>query len=361
MIQPIANGQVLTVSGTASVSNGYSRISVHYSLGAITVTDNNQVQTNVPVQGDMSAVRHLDLSGLAGAGGYVFWDAPYNNRVTGSAQADYIYLNGQGDDTLRGGGGDDYLFGNEGNDSLGGDRGLDRLNGGAGDDLLNGGGGNDIIDGGDGSDTMIFSGARADYEINLVNGNYVISHAGGIGRDGTDTFANVEFLKFSDATIAVDSTPTNLQPIANGQVLTVSGTASVSNGYSRISVHYSLGAITVTDNNQVQTNVPVQGDMSAVRHLDLSGLAGAGGYVFWDAPYNNRVTGSAQADYIYLNGQGDDTLRGGGGDDYLFGNEGNDSLGGDRGLDRLNGGAGDDLLNGGGGTTSSTAATARTP
>jgi len=204
MLQAIASGRLLTVSGAAAVSDGYSRVDVTYNVGEISVTDNNQVQTSIPVQGDTSAVRHLDVSGLTGAGAYVFWNAPYNNKVTGSAQGDYIYLFGQSNDTLLGGAGDDYLFGNEGNDVLRGGSGDDRLNGGDGDDQITGGAGDDIIDGGDGVDTMIFFGARDDYDITVVNGNYVISHAGGTGRDGTDTFANVEFLKFTDQTVAMD-------------------------------------------------------------------------------------------------------------------------------------------------------------
>ena len=53
-------------------------------------------------------------------------------------------------------------------------------------------------------DVDVIIGPRADYDIDVVNGNWVISHSRGTGRDGVDTFANVEFLKFSDETVAVD-------------------------------------------------------------------------------------------------------------------------------------------------------------
>ncbi len=344
-LQATAEGRTLIVSGDTA-RTGLSLIAVEYVSGEITVSDNDQVGTVIPVQGDISAIRHLDLSGLTGAGARVFWNAPHGNSVTGSVQGDYIYLYGQSNDTLRGGKGDDLLFGNEGDDVLRGDWGHDQINGGVGDDRLTGGAGNDSIDGGVGTDTMILSGARTEYDIEVVNGRHVITHARGTGRDGTDSFANVEFLQFSDQRVAIDSAPTNLQAIAGGQTLVVSGDAARTD-VSRIAVEYVSGAITVTDNDGVETHIPIQGDTSSVRHLDLKGLTGAGARVFWDAPHGNSVTGSAEGDYIYLHGQSNDTLRGGKGDDLLFGNEGNDVLRGDRGADSLDGGAGDDRLTGG--------------
>ena len=203
MLQAIANGTLLTISGEAARPD-YSRVVVQY-IGDIEVTDNNQVDTNIPVQGDASAVRHLDLRGLTGAGAHIYWDAPHNNRITGSSQSDYITASGLSNDTLLGGKGDDLLFGGDGNDLLSGDRGHDQLNGGNGDDRINGGAGNDTIDGGAGIDTMIFRGARDEYDIELVNGNYVITDILGARRDGSDTFANVEFLQFSDQIMEIDN------------------------------------------------------------------------------------------------------------------------------------------------------------
>jgi len=204
VLQAIASGRQLTISGAAAVSNTSSNIMVEGGYGSFTVSDNNQLHTEVSIQGSTSGVRRLDLSGVTGAGAYVSWAADYDRAVSGSARADTISFYHYGNNTASGGRGDDLIFGALGNDTLSGQQGADRLDGREGNDFLTGGRGNDTIDGGEGSDTLVFYGARADYEISIVNGSYVISHTGGTGRDGTDTFANVEFLKFSDQIVAIE-------------------------------------------------------------------------------------------------------------------------------------------------------------
>ena len=76
--------------------------------------------------------------------------------------------------------------------------------GGLGDDLLAGGSGrySDVIDGGDGIDTIVFSGSRSEYEIDIVDGSYRINHSGGTHADGIDYFSSVENLQFADVTLS---------------------------------------------------------------------------------------------------------------------------------------------------------------
>ncbi len=112
---------------------------------------------------------------------------------------------GFGDDNIKGEKGDDNLFGEGGNDYLDGGRGDDHMEGGDGDDRSKGGRGDDHHDGGEGTDTAVFSGKRANYEIDFDNGT-VTDLRGRWWDDGTDTFVNIEFLEFRDETVEVPGT-----------------------------------------------------------------------------------------------------------------------------------------------------------
>lgn len=81
----------------------------------------------------------------------------------------------------------------------------DVIDGGAGNDLITGGIGNDVIDGGEGLDTAIFTGNIRDYDIDVA-GNAVSVVDRTADRDGSDGLANIEFLKFADATVSILNT-----------------------------------------------------------------------------------------------------------------------------------------------------------
>ena len=124
-------------------------------------------------------------------------------RVTGSNYGDNLSLSNHAD-RVYGAGGNDYIWSGAGNDSIWGGLGNDTINAGSGDDLILGQQGSDRIDGGDGYDTLLFSGNRADYQLNIVDGAYQITHLLPDGQDGIDTFANIEALRFADQTVLVD-------------------------------------------------------------------------------------------------------------------------------------------------------------
>lgn len=63
--------------------------------------------------------------------------------------------------------------------------------------------GNDFVDGGAGTDTVIYSGARAGYQVISKDGFTVVRDVNNI--DGIDLLTNVELLKFSDETMNIDS------------------------------------------------------------------------------------------------------------------------------------------------------------
>ncbi len=165
------------------------------------------------------------------------------NRLDGGAGVD-ILRGGGGGDTLLGGAGADMLNGGSGDDTLDGGDGVDIANyenatagvrvdltkvgtlqntrgdgldqlsnieglkgstyadllkGNAADNSFEGGLGDDIIDGGTGSDTAIYDGPSSAYSWTLnANGAWTVR-----GAQGADTLLNVENLKFSDKTIAL--------------------------------------------------------------------------------------------------------------------------------------------------------------
>ncbi|WP_424940741.1 CARDB domain-containing protein [Aliiroseovarius sp. S253] len=156
-------------------------------------------------------------------------------------------------DTIQGNGGNDVLYGLGGNDLL---------EGGTGNDTLIGGLGDDVIDGGDGNDTAVFSGARDDYTVTLIDSETIqIS-----GPEGTDTFTNVELFQFADMTqtateVVVPRIADLTLNLANWDINTdedLNGDASVS---MQISVS-NPGTIDAT-NVQVVTVLSTDGTLSA--------------------------------------------------------------------------------------------------
>lgn len=119
---------------------------------------------------------------------------------------------GSGNDQLYGGGGDDELTGGSGSDLLDGGTGNDFVGAGVDDDRLMAGAGNDTLDGGANVDTVVFSGQRADYEIQAAaGGGYLLTDLRAGAPDGADTVLNAEFLEFSDTTLAIGAT--NAPPV----------------------------------------------------------------------------------------------------------------------------------------------------
>lgn len=149
-----------------------------------------------------------------------------NDRLYGAAGNDWAY-GGDGNDVAFGADGDDRLYGDAGNDTLRGAAGRDLLFGGAGDDTLWGGGGidtlfggdgndqlrgeigNDIADGGAGNDTFIVAGQSSHFSWTTVAGvtTLVDLRPDLNGNESTDQLSNVEFIRFDDRTVALNTAP----------------------------------------------------------------------------------------------------------------------------------------------------------
>ncbi len=106
----------------------------------------------------------------------------------------------------------------DGDDVLDGGAGSDQLNGGGGSDTLLIGLGNDALDGGANSDTVMFSGARANYQVNnLGNGVIQTIDLRSGSPDGTDTLVNMEGFVFTDGTFDA-TTVLNVAPTLGGDL-----------------------------------------------------------------------------------------------------------------------------------------------
>jgi Ca2+-binding RTX toxin-like protein len=195
-------------------------------------------------------------------------------------------------------------------------------------------------------DTAVFSGARADYDINQnADGSWSIVHARGAQTDGADRVNRVEALKFSDMTVSLsgmftpvvsDLTPTEGQAVSVGfvEVLDPEGTLNpvLTYQWQRLdgATWVALAGATAAEFIPTQAEVGHQ-LRTVVNYSDDNGLT-------WEsvtAP--TGVTGD-----LFVGTPGADRYVGTLGDDEVFGMSGNDVLIGGAGSDVTNGGLGND-------------------
>ena len=165
-----------------------------------------------------------------GSGNDIIYGQEGNDTLSGDDGVDIIFGGegsdwieaGDGNDWLYGGSGNDVIYGQEGNDTLygedgvdiifGGD-GFDTIYGGLGDDSFKGEGGNDFIYGWDGVDIAHYSGNFNDYSfvetrewLGLGYQTYLKVVDNRVGQyKWTDALSSIEYLAFSDQTVAVSS------------------------------------------------------------------------------------------------------------------------------------------------------------
>ena len=140
----------------------------------------------------------LDASALTQ--GATLYMTPGYWSFVGSARASTITSAGQA--TVNFGTVLENLIGSAFADNLHGNDVNNVINGGAGNDQITGGGGNDNIDGGIGIDIAIFSGASKGYQISTEATSVLVT--GDAITDGIDTLLNIERIRFSDKSIAID-------------------------------------------------------------------------------------------------------------------------------------------------------------
>ncbi|MCA1748989.1 MAG: hypothetical protein LC634_05465 [Sphingomonadales bacterium] len=288
-----------------------------------------------------------------------------NDTINGAAGDDTLFGD-QDDDLLSGGSGNDVLDGDMGNDTLYGDQGDDRLNGGHQSDVISGGAGDDTIDGGTSDDVAVYGGNASDYDVSIVEGNYLIVDNRAGSPDGTDIVGNVETLRFADQDMVIDANSSNLTAevvAVNALTLKVvlsgsaarSGTDKLVTMETRLSEGASVSYHTYLIDNGV---VPLEIFVTAKKYkiIDARGVTGAGVSVGGDTVYLTEQGDELRGARVGYGYGGDDTMNGGifadtldGGEghDGLYGHEGNDVLRGGEGNDLLMAGAGDDDMHGG--------------
>lgn len=95
------------------------------------------------------------------------------------------------------------------------------LTGNSGNNILTGLGGNDVVDGLGGTDTVVFTGKQSDYKIVVNGGTATIEDLRSGSPDGLDTITNVEFVKFTDVTVAYSALKNQIPaaPVAGSVVI----------------------------------------------------------------------------------------------------------------------------------------------
>jgi Ca2+-binding RTX toxin-like protein len=124
---------------------------------------------------------------ISGGGGPNFINAGNGNNVVVTYDLNDTILCGSGNDKITAGSGNDFV------------------DAGGGNDTIDGGKGNDTIEGGSGIDTFILAGTRAEH---TITNNSVVWNFGS-SASGADTLSNVERVKFSDLSLAIDINSSN--------------------------------------------------------------------------------------------------------------------------------------------------------
>jgi Ca2+-binding RTX toxin-like protein len=197
------NDGITTGAGNDIVNAGLGNDTIITGGGADVITVNGGVDTvdsgseNDRLIVDYSSSTTAVTGGVTGGtliGGY-------DGAFADGAATSSVVFQGTESFTVTAGSGNDIIATGDGNDVLDGGAGSDQLNSGGGTDTLLIGLGNDALDGGAGTDTVIFSGARANYQVTDLGGGVFQSTDLRAGSpDGTDTLVNIEGFVFTDGT-----------------------------------------------------------------------------------------------------------------------------------------------------------------
>jgi Ca2+-binding RTX toxin-like protein len=219
-------------------------------------------------------------------------------------------------ENLMGSNYDDHLYGNEvgnkieggsGNDSIEGWDGTDTLIGGAGNDFLTGGSGDDSIEGGDGNDTLIVSGLSYDYIVKYDSKTLSYSIQERTGNDGKDTFKTIEFLKFTDKTVSLQSydfTPPSISVSSNVGALANGKIASINFLFSESVSDFTLSDVVVTGG--VLSNFTGSGSKYTATFTPTSNFTGSGSVkvasgTFTDYSGNSNEDGDDTNNFLSFN------------------------------------------------------------
>ena len=234
-----------------------------------------------------------------------------NNRLKGGKGNNRL-SGGKGEDTLIGGKGDDILYGGEGNDTLRGGKGNDTLKG---TDVISAGANtDDFLEGGLGADVFVLGDVHQAYYI----------------EPGKNDCAIIE--DFNPGEGDVIQLHGSIDDYYTKQIKKINGETEIELFYKKSDGSSDMVAV-------LKNTTSVDLTSENFRFVYISGEG------------NDTLSGHDGNDSLY-GGNGNDSLYGGNGDDSLSGDDGNDSLSGDDGNDIMRGDEGDDLMYGGKGNDS---------
>ena len=185
-----------------------------------------------------------EFSGIAGTN-YLLGDSSGDDTLNAAAVTSNSTIDLDGFSTIAGWG---FDTGSQIENAYAGD-GSDTIIGNAGNNILMGGRGDDDLFGEGGTDTAKYLGHSSGFTV-VTNGAVTtvtdISTAGADADEGTDTLQGIEFIMFSDQTVAVTGgPPVNLPPTGIG----LSSTDVDENATGAV-----IGNVTVTDPNAGDTH-----------------------------------------------------------------------------------------------------------
>jgi Ca2+-binding RTX toxin-like protein len=251
--------------------------------------------------------------------------------LTGSPFADKLYGN-EIANTIEGGSGDDLLEGWDGDDSL---------LGGAGNDSLNGGSGNDSIDGGEGTDTLIVSDTSQNYTIRYNSSTLSYSIEAKTGKDGLDSFVNIEYIKFIDKTALLstfDYTPPTISITSNKLILANGQSALITFSLSEVSTNFDITDISVVGgalSNFSGSGQSFTAMFNPKLNSILPGIIAVGDLKFTDSTGNSNTDGADANNTltIKISTVVGETYKGSSINEVFKGTAGNDTIDGGAGVD----------------------------
>jgi VCBS repeat-containing protein len=111
-----------------------------------------------------------------------------------------------------------------------GGTGNDTILGNTANNKVTGGAGNDTIDGGAGTNTAVYSGAASSYtQVHNLDGSWTVTDLRLTNGDGTDTLKNIQYLQFSDKTVATGTTGVVVPTVNHAPVATTDSYGAVKN------------------------------------------------------------------------------------------------------------------------------------
>lgn len=333
-------------AGSDSLNGGNGIDTASYFTASSGVTANLTIARGT--SGDASGDVFTQIENLEGS--------EFGDRLTGDAQANYLwglgsddFLDGRaGNDTLDGGTGRDHLSGGDGNDLLLGKAGDDALDGGNGDDTLNGGSGDDFLEGQAGNDRL--EGGDGDDTLLAGEGNDTLF--GEAGNDNLEGGDGNDFLSGGSGDDLLFGNGGNDQLFGDAGSDVLEGGSGNDQLFGNDDDDFLYGQ---------EGNDTLNGDAGNDQLLGGDGddqlLGGTGNDTLEGEIGNDQLFGDAGVDLLnggngndrLFGGDDNDTLNGGIGDDQLFGGTGDDVLNGDAGNDILMGDSGNDTIEGGSG------------